>query len=250
MEFSLDVLFLFFLAAIVAGCVDAIAGGAGLITIPVMLAAGVPPAAAIATNKLGGVAGCVSSTLHFLRLGQIDLKRSAPMAIACFAGAILGGLLLTRIDSRFLGAIVPALLIGFSAYFLFSPNIGALDKKRLIPASAFALTAAPLIGFYDGFFGPGTGAFYCLALVLLLGFNLIKATAHAKLLNLSSNLAALLFFIWHGAILWEAGLAMMLGQLIGAHIGVRIVVRHGARVIKIIMAIVACAISAKLMFDL
>jgi len=248
MEISLELFFLFVLVAIVAGGVDAIAGGAGLITIPAMLALGVPPAAAIATNKLGGVAGTLSSTLHFIGTKQIDIKASLPMVVSAFVGAVLGGLALTKIDARFLAAIVPVLLIGFSVYFVFSPNVGALDKKRLISVAGFVLLVAPLIGFYDGFFGPGAGAFFCLALVLLLGFNLIRATAHAKLLNLASNLAALLFFIWHGAILWDIGLAMMFGQFIGGNIGARVVVRHGVKVIKIIMVIVACAISAKLLF--
>jgi len=141
------------------------------------------------------------------------------------------------------------LLIGFSFYFVFSPNVGALDKKRLISVTGFTLLVAPVIGFYDGFFGPGTGAFFCLALVLLQGFNLIRATAHAKLLNLASNLAALLFFIWHGTILWNIGLAMLIGQFIGGNLGARIVVRHGVGLIKIIIVIMACAISLKLMLQ-
>ncbi len=249
MEVSIELLLLFFAVAIVAGAVDAIAGGAGLITIPTMLAVGVPPAVAVATNKLGGVAGTLSSTLHFVRLGQIQFRQCVPMAAAAFIGAILGGLMLTWVDASFLSTLVPVLLIGFSAYFLFAPKVGELDKQKLISLPLFAGTFAPLVGFYDGFFGPGTGAFFCLGLVLLLGYNMIKATAHAKLLNLSSNLAALLFFIWHGTILWEIGLAMMAGQFIGGNIGARVVVHHGTRVIKIVMAVVACAISAKLMLS-
>jgi len=246
-EIPLEVFFLFVAVAIVAGGVDAIAGGAGLITIPAMLAFGVPPAAAIATNKLGGVAGTLSATLHFIGRKQIDIRSSWPLAASAFVGSVAGGFALTRIDPAFLAAIVPVLLIGFSVYFVFSPNVGALDKKRLLSVAGFVLLVAPVIGFYDGFFGPGAGAFFCLALVLLAGFNLIRATAHAKLLNLASNLAALLFFIWYGAILWDIGLAMMIGQFIGGNLGARIVVRHGVKLIKIIMVIVACAISLKLM---
>jgi len=246
-EISLEVFFLFVAVAIVAGGVDAIAGGAGLITIPAMLAFGVPPAAAIATNKLGGVAGTLSATLHFIGKKQIDIRAAWPLAATAFIGSVAGGFALTRIEPAFLAAIVPVLLIGFSVYFIFSPNVGALDTKRRVSVAGFVLLVAPAIGFYDGFFGPGAGAFFCLALVLLAGFNLIRATAHAKLLNLASNLAALLFFIWHGTILWDIGLAMMVGQFIGGNLGARIVVRHGVRVIKIIMVVVACAISLKLM---
>jgi len=248
MEISLELFSFFVVVAVIAGCVDAIAGGAGLITIPAMLAFGVPPAAAIATNKLGGVAGTLSATLHFVRKGQIKLRQSLLMVATAFAGAVAGGFLLTRIDGKILAAIVPVLLVIFSVYFIFSPNAGAIDRKNLISCFVFSLLVAPAIGFYDGFFGPGAGAFYCLAFVMLLGFNLIKATAHAKILNLSSNLAALMFFIWYDAILWDIGLAMMLGQFIGGNIGVKIIVRHGVKAIKIIMVIVACAISAKQIF--
>jgi len=249
MALSPELFLLLVAIALLAGGVDAVAGGAGLITIPALLALGVPPAAAIATNKLGGVAGTLSATLHFIGKKQIDLRAAWPMAASAFIGSVTGGVALMRIDPHFLAAIVPVLLMGFSAYFIFTSNVGALDKKRLISSFVFAGVIAPVIGFYDGFFGPGSGAFFSLALVLLLGFNLIRATACAKLLNLSSNLAALLFFIWHGAILWDIGLVMMLGQFIGANLGARIVMRHGVRVIKIVIVIVACAISAKLLFD-
>ncbi|KAA8995390.1 TSUP family transporter [Affinibrenneria salicis] len=247
MEYSLALILLFFVVAIIAGWVDAIAGGGGLVTIPVMLAAGVPPAAAIATNKLGGVAGTFSASWHFIRTGQIDFRTSAIMIPTTFLGALLGGYLLNRINSEFLTFIIPVLLIGFALYFLFSPGIGELDKKTIIPVSLFAGLPAPLIGFYDGFFGPGTGTFFCLALVLLLGYNLVKSTANAKLLNFSSNLAALIYFISSGSILWQVGIAMLLGQFIGGYLGARMIVKNGKKLIKIIMTIMAFAISAKIM---
>lgn len=249
MEFSIQLLLLFFAVAIVAGCVDAIAGGGGLITLPVMLAAGISPAAAIATNKLGGVAGTFSATVHFMRIGQLRFDRSFLMVPATFLGAVLGGLTLTLVDGAFLALLVPFLLIGFSLYFLFSPNIGALDRKHKISMAVFGLTMAPLIGFYDGFFGPGTGTFFCLAFTLLLGFNIVKATAHAKLLNLASNFAALVFFIVKGTILWKVGLAMMLGQFIGGYIGAHLVVRSGKMLIKVIMVVMAVGISVKMFIN-
>jgi uncharacterized membrane protein YfcA len=246
MDYSIYLLLLIFLVAVVAGGVDAIAGGGGLVTIPVLLAVGIPPAAAIATNKLGGVAGTLSSTAHFIRIGEINLRHSIIIVPTTFIGAILGGIFLTRIDNGFLYYIVPILLIGFSLYFLFSPDIGALDKKQLISPIGFSCCISPIIGFYDGFFGPGTGTFFCLSLTMLLGFNLVKATAHAKLLNLSSNLAALIFFIIHGSIIWEVGIAMLLGQFIGGYLGARMVVKNGRNLIKIIMTTMAFLISAKI----
>ncbi|MGI4848203.1 MAG: TSUP family transporter [Janthinobacterium lividum] len=246
MELTVQLILLFFVVAMVAGCVDAIAGGGGLITIPVLLAAGLPPALAIATNKLGGVAGTFSATMHFVRIGEIKLNRIFYLVPPTFLGAVLGGFALTKIDGSFLALLVPFLLVGFSTYFLFSPNIGTLDKKQKLSLVVFGLTMAPLIGFYDGFFGPGTGTFFCLAFTLLLGFNIVKATAHAKLLNLASNFSALLFFILHGSILWNVGIVMMLGQFIGGYLGARLVVKNGTKLIKGIMVVVAVALSVKM----
>ncbi|WP_421589573.1 MULTISPECIES: TSUP family transporter [Rahnella] len=247
MEISLQLILLFFLVAIVAGCVDAIAGGGGLITIPVMLAAGINPAIAIATNKLGGVAGTFASTLHFIQIGEIDLRKATATVPMTFIGALLGGLALTKVNSAFLSYLIPLLLLGFSLYFIFSPEIGKIDKKEKLSTIVFAATFAPSIGFYDGFFGPGSGTFFCLGFTLLLGYNLIKATAYAKLLNFASNLAALLFFIIKGDILWKVGAAMLIGQFIGGHIGARLVVKSGRRLIKALMVIVAFALSMKML---
>ncbi|MDF1762960.1 MAG: TSUP family transporter, partial [Oleibacter sp.] len=159
MTFSIELLTLFFFAAMIAGCIDAIAGGGGLITLPALLICGVSPAQAIATNKVGAVGGSMSSTFHFVRRGHIDLNNAKLMIAASFVGSFLGSMMLTRIDSSFLSVIIPFLLIGFSLYFLFSPNLGALDRKHLISGLVYSLFVASVIGFYDGFFGPGTGAF-------------------------------------------------------------------------------------------
>lgn len=248
MEISLEIVALLFCIALVAGCLDAIAGGGGLITIPALLALGLPPAAAIATNKLGGIAGSFSATIHFVRIRQIDFGKSRWMVATTLPGALLGGFALTRIDSTILTYAIPVLLIGFSLYFLFSPKVGEKDKKQILTPMAYALIIAPLVGFYDGFFGPGTGTFFAISFVSLLGYNLVKATAHAKLLNFCSNTAALSFLMVHGNVIWAFGLPLMAGQLIGGHIGARLVVAHGHRLIKVIMAIVALAISVKMLW--
>ncbi len=248
MDYSLTIIVLLFTIAVLAGCIDALAGGGGLITIPTLLLCGVPPVAAIATNKLGGVGGSLAATVHFIRLGELDLRKVKLTIVTSFIGAILGGVLLTWLDSGFLATVVPVLLIGFALYFLFSPNLGELDAKPWISSFAYALTLAPLIGFYDGFFGPGTGAFLAISLVLLRGFNLVKATAYAKLLNFCSNLAALSYFIIDGSLIWPIGIAMFIGQVIGGSLGARWVLRSGRRLIKIAMVLVTTAISSKLMF--
>lgn len=247
MPFSIELLTLFFFAAMIAGCIDAIAGGGGLITIPALLMCGVPPAQAIASNKVGAIGGSMSSTIHFVRRGHIDLNSAKLMIASSFVGSFLGSMLLTRIDSSFLAVVIPFLLIGFSLYFLFSPNLGALDRKHLISGLVYSLFVASVIGFYDGFFGPGTGAFFAISFTLLLGYNLIKATAYAKLLNFCSNLAALIYFIMSGSIIWEVGIAMFLGQIIGGAIGARLVVKNGQMLIKIAMVVMTIGVSIKML---
>ena len=249
MEITFGVAVLLFCFALLAGIVDAIAGGGGLITIPALMAAGLPPGAAIATNKIGGISGSAAATLHFLRMRQIDLKRSRWMMLCTFLGALAGSFSLTRIDSSVLRQVIPLLLICFALYFLLSPRVGAEDRTQRIAPALYALTLAPLIGFYDGFFGPGTGTFLAISCVTLLGFNLIKATAQAKLLNLCSNLAALIFFGLHGNIVWSFGLPLLFGQLIGGTIGARLVVTRGQRLIRILMVVMSLIVSIKMILE-
>lgn len=249
MEITFDVVALLFVVALVAGVIDAIAGGGGLITIPALMAVGLPPGMAIATNKIGGIAGSMAATIHFLHMRQIDLRRSRWMMLGAFLGSLLGGLALTRIDSSVLKQIIPVLLIGFALYFLLSPRVGAQDRTQRITMAWYAATLVPLIGFYDGFFGPGTGTFLAISLVTLLGMNLVKATAHAKLLNLSSNLAAVIFFAWHGNIVWAYGLPMLAGQWVGGTLGARLVVARGHQLIRILMVAMALIVSTKMLLD-
>ncbi|MBA5762957.1 TSUP family transporter [Vibrio sp. 404] len=248
MELANELLMFLFLAAIIAGCIDALAGGGGLITIPAMLMCGLPPVSAIATNKLGGVGGTLSASLHFLKTGDIKFGEVKWMMLATFFSSFLGGMVLTMIDSDFLSLIVPFLLIGFSLYFLFSPNIGDVDQEKKISPYVYTLVVATAIGFYDGFFGPGTGSFFAISLVFLLGFNLVKATAQTKILNLSSNLAALLYFIYDGYILWDVGLLMFIGQVIGGKIGAQLVLSKGKPLIKFAMIAVSIGVSTKMLF--
>ena len=247
MTFTVELLLLFFLVAMLAGCIDAIAGGGGLITLPTLLLCGIPPAQAIASNKVGGVGGSLASTLHFIRIGQINLKSARLMIASSFVGSFLGSMLLTQIDSSFLAVFIPFLLIGFSLYFLFSPSLGAIDKKQVITGVVYSVFVASVIGFYDGFFGPGTGAFFAISFTLLLGYNLIRATAYAKLLNFCSNLASLIYFIWADSIIWDVGIAMFIGQVIGGVVGAKLVGKIGKLLIKIAMVVMTIGVSVKML---
>jgi uncharacterized membrane protein YfcA len=244
-----EILAVLALIALVAGFVDAIAGGGGMLTLPALLWAGLPPATALGTNKLQGTFGTASATAHFWRRGALDLRPLLPAAAASFAGAALGALAVAHADPDALRWLLPALLLGFAAYFLHSPRVGDLPAQRRIGPATFAATAGAGIGFYDGFFGPGTGSFFALAFVALLGFDLARATAGTKLLNFSSNLAALLVFAAGGHVAWTTGLVMAVGQWAGAWLGAHMALRHGARLIRPLLVAVSVLLSLKLLVD-
>lgn len=248
MDLSLDLLALLFAVALAAGFVDSIAGGGGLLTVPALLWAGFPPVDAIATNKLQSSFGSFSAALRFVRSGEVHPLTLLPLIGCTFAGAAAGALLLQRLDAGFLRDIIPLLLIGIALYLLAFPKAGDLDAQRRIGPLAFALTAGLGIGFYDGFFGPGTGTFFAIAFVSLQGFNLRKATAHTKIANFTSNIAGLLFFLLGGHIAWAAGFLMGVGQFVGAQAGAHLVIRNGARFVRPVLVAVSLAITARLVW--
>jgi uncharacterized membrane protein YfcA len=240
---------LLFALALTAGLIDAIAGGGGLITVPALLWAGLSPVEALATNKAQGVFGTLAATANFLRLGTIDV-RAATFAMVCtFIGAAAGATAVQFLGGDLLARLVPLLLIGFALYFLVSPRVSDIDSHRRIGDAAFALLIGSSVGFYDGFFGPGTGTFFTMGYVALLGYGLRRATAHAKLLNFISNLAALLFFIGGGQVVWGIAMAMAAGQLAGGWIGAHLVVRHGTRLIRPVLVVASLAVSLKLLSE-
>jgi uncharacterized protein len=246
---SFEILSLLFLAALLAGFVDSIAGGGGLLSIPALLWAGLGPLETLATNKAQGVFGSGAATVNFIHKGQIDL-RSAAFAVACtFTGAAGGAMLVQYLDGALLGRLIPLLLIGFALYFLFSPRVSDLDSHQRLGTDGFALTVGFGVGFYDGFFGPGAGTFFTMGYVALLGYNLRRATAHSKLLNFASNLAALLVFLPGGHIRWPLAAVMAAGQLLGAWMGSHLVLRHGAALVRPVLVVSSLLISAKLLFD-
>jgi len=246
--FSPELLLLLGGIAGVAGFIDAIAGGGGLLVLPVLLWTGLTPAQALATNKLQAVFGSFSATIRFIRQGTIDLRLMIRAILFAFAGSACGTICIQLLHSDALEKLIPILLISFALYFLFSPRVGDKDAKPRISLRLFSFIFAFIIGFYDGFFGPGTGSFFAMAFVMLLGYNLIKATAHAKLLNFTSNLAALIFFILGGQVVWKVGLVMAIGQFIGGHIGAHMVLRHGSSLIRPLLVIISLSITLKLLF--
>lgn len=228
--------------------IDAIAGGGGLLALPALLWAGLPPVQALATNKLQGSFGTMTASYRFLRNGEIDLVKLRIPILMTFIGSASGTLAVQRLGSELLEQVVPVLLIAFALYFLFSPRIGDQDAQHRISHGLFGLLAGFGLGFYDGFFGPGTGSFFAAAFVLLLGYNLRRATAGTKVLNFTSNIASLLFFALAGQVVWQVGLPMGIAQMAGAWVGSHLVIRHGSKLIRPLLVIVSLAISAKLLF--
>ncbi|MFK3661205.1 sulfite exporter TauE/SafE family protein [Scandinavium sp. NPDC088450] len=238
-----------FFVALLAGFIDSLAGGGGLLTIPALLAVGMSPANALATNKLQACGGSLSSSLYFVRRGVVNLKEQKLNILMTFIGSMTGALLVQHVKSDVLRQILPLLVIGIGLYFLLMPRLGEEDRQRRLHGLPFALIAGGCVGFYDGFFGPGAGSFYALAFVTLAGFNLAKSTAHAKVLNATSNVGGLLLFIIGGEVLWATGFVMMAGQFLGARMGSRLVLSKGQKLIRPMIVIVSAVMSAKLLYD-
>lgn len=249
MGLGFDVIAMLFGVATVAGFIDAIAGGGGLLTIPALLSTGLSPAVALGTNKLQACGGSFSASLYFVRKKAVDLKQVALLILLTFIGAALGTIVVQNIDVNALKIGLPFLIFAIGIYFLFSPNIGDQDRKQRISYPLFGFTAGMGLGFYDGVFGPAVGSFYTLAFVLLLGFNLTKAVAHAKVLNFTSNLASLFFFILGGAVLWKIGFIMLIGQFIGATLGARMVVTKGKKLIRPMLVTISFIMVAKMLYE-
>ena len=249
MEFGMDILGLLFAVAFVAAFIDAIAGGGGLITIPALLMAGMPPAMALGTNKLQAFGGSLSASLYFLRKKAVNLREFGFILFMIFIGSVIGTLLIQSIDSSLVKKGLPFLILAIGLYFLFTPQLGENDKKQRLSYPIFALSLGITLGFYDGFFGPGTGSLMNLACVLLLGFNLTKATAHAKVMNLTSNIASVIFFLIGGHIVWTVGFVMMAGSLIGANLGAKMVMSKGKRLIRPMVVAMSFIMTVKMAYD-
>ncbi|MBZ2398485.1 sulfite exporter TauE/SafE family protein [Erwinia amylovora] len=238
-----------FLVALLAGFIDSIAGGGGLLTVPALLAAGLSPAQALATNKLQSVGGSFSASLYFIRRKAVNLREQRLNIALTFVGSLAGALLVQHVRGDILRQLLPLLVIAIGLYFLLMPRIGEEDRQRLLHGLPFALVAGGCVGFYDGFFGPGAGSFYALAFVTLCGYNLAKSTAHAKVLNFTSNLGGLLLFMLGGKVVWLVGLVMLAGQVCGARLGARMVLSKGQKLIRPMIVIVSAVMSAKLLYD-
>ncbi|MCH8612866.1 sulfite exporter TauE/SafE family protein [Arsenicicoccus dermatophilus] len=229
-------------AAFCAGWVDAVVGGGGLIQLPALLLGlpGATPAQVLATNKLASICGTTSSAATYYRRVRPDLRTAIPLALAAFAGSLLGAVVATRIPKAAFNPIILVALVVVGTCTVLKPSLGSATRLRWSGRRhlAAALAVGALIGCYDGALGPGTGSFFVFALVGLLGYAFLEASAKAKIANLATNLAALGVFVPRGAVIWPVGLAMGAANVAGGYLGARTAVARGTGFVRVVFVVV------------
>jgi len=236
-----------FVSGLVAGWVDSIAGGGGLLTIPVLLGIGLPPQVALGTNKFQASFGSFTAAAHYVRKGVVSLSDARNGIIWTLMGSAAGTWSVQQVHPEFLTLLIPLLLIAIALYMLLVQTPGDQDGAARMRPSFFYFCAGLALGFYDGFFGPGVGSFWAFALIAGLGFNLTRATGYTKVMNFTSNIVSFLLFFAGGFVLLLPGLAMAAGQIIGARVGSGMVVKRGAKFIRPIFIVVVILTTLKLL---
>ncbi len=249
MDVDLVTMGLLFFAGAMAGFVDSIAGGGGIITLPALLAAGVPPHQALATNKLQSSFGSFTAASNYARLGLMKPRELFVGILFTFIGAASGAIVVQWFPADRLESLIVVMLIVIFVYTALTPKLGLEPKPHRIPHGLFYTVFGLLIGFYDGFFGPGTGSFWTMSLVLLLGLDLKAATAQTKLFNFISNIVSLGVFIYAGLVLWSIGIVMGVGQILGAFWGSTLVHKKEVKFIRVFFLIVVGATILKLLIS-
>ena len=247
LSLTLEVILMLTAVAAVAGFIDAIAGGGGLLTIPAMLLANIPPVLTLGTNKLQAASGALTASITMIKKGVVSPSKMKLAIAGAFIGSVLGTIAVQMSPPDMLEKLIPFLSAAIGIYTLFAPSLGEVEAEPRVSESTWQRVVAPLIGFYDGYVGPGTGMFFALGNVALRGRQIIAATGAAKVLNLSTNIASLIFFIIGGNVLWKVGLAMMVGQTIGAYAGSHMVVKGGSKIIRPVIVLVCLAMVTKYM---
>jgi uncharacterized protein len=248
----LSTILLLSLASLLAGVVDAIAGGGGLLTVPALLAAGLPADLALGTNKGQAVFGSGAALLRFARAGLVDGRMARVTFPAGLLGSLAGAALVLLVPPVVLRPVVLVLLVVVAVVLALRPaapvpHAGATARARPLRVAA---AIAAVVGAYDGFFGPGTGTFLIFGFVLFLGLRMQEASADAKVVNFASNLAAMALFATRGLVIWVVALPMAAGQFAGATLGAHLAVRGGDRLVRWVVLAVVAALVVKLGIDL
>lgn len=219
-----------------------------MISLPALLAAGLPPHLALGTNKLQSALGTTFAAANYARRGCVSAEGLATGITATALAAFAGAWCVSRLPADLLVRVIPWLLVAIFAYVLASPKLGEQRMRARLGVTTFGVVGGAVLGFYDGFFGPGTGSFWTMGFVLLLGYPLPQATGHTKVMNLTSNVASLAWFAWHGSVFWSVGATMGAANIAGALLGSHLAIRKGAGFIRAAFLVVVGVTIARLLW--
>jgi len=248
--FSVNVLLLC-VVGFIAAIVDAIAGGGGILTLPAYLLFGIPPQMALGTNKFSGTACSLTSSYHYFKFGKTNTTLLKFLIPATFLGAVLGVTVVLRINQQTLRIVLIILIVTMGIYSLFSKNMGEKNHFQGINPSSIVLGCffAFLLGFYDGFFGPGAGSFLLFLFIKIYHYDFLNASGNAKVLNFVSNITSLILFAIHGKIVYLYAVPVSFFMILGAITGTKIACSKGSKLIKPIFILISISIAIKLLFD-
>jgi uncharacterized membrane protein YfcA len=251
-QLTWGMLILIVVAAFAAGWIDAVVGGGGLLQLPaLLLIPGMAPVQALATNKFASVFGTATSSVTYYRRAKPDIRTALPMAAIALAGSFGGAAVATVLPSAAFKPIIVIALLVVALFTAFRPALGAATALRFEGRKHHVMAGAAglVIGFYDGMIGPGTGTFLVITLVALLGYDFLQSSAKAKIVNLATNIGALLLFIPHGSVLWVLGGILAVANVGGSYLGSRMAIARGTRFIRVVFLVVVIALIGKLGVD-
>ena len=248
-NFSIEILTFLFFVGVVAGFLDTLVGGGGLLAVPALLLSGIPPIYVLGTNKFQGSMGTGIATFLLFRKKKLDWNSVKNLMFASFIGSIVGGVIIQFVDTQFLSFVIPIVLVFIAIYFIVSPKPKSTVGNSK-PNKKFELFAVPVVGFYDGMFGPGAGSFFAMTGVMLKKLEIIQATILAKPLNFASNIAGFIVFFSFGHIAFLIGILMMMGQMIGAFFGTHYLLKANPLIIRVLIVIISISMLIKYMLSL
>ena len=243
-NFSIEILTFLFFVGVVAGFLDTLVGGGGLLAVPALLLSGIPPIYVLGTNKFQGSMGTGIATFLLFKKKKLDWNSVKNLMFASFIGSIVGGVIIQFVDTQFLSFVIPIVLVFIAIYFIVSPKPKSTVGNSK-PNKKFELFAVPVVGFYDGMFGPGAGSFFAMTGVMLKKLEIIQATILAKPLNFASNIAGFIVFFSFGHIAFLIGILMMMGQMIGAFFGTHYLLKANPLIIRFLIVIISISMLIK-----
>ena len=241
---DITIYIILFIVALFAAGIDAIAGGGGLLVVPTMLILGMNPLVTLGTNKLQSCFGTATSSYNYFKNGLLKENNIKLLAIISFVGSLIGTFLVSQLSNELLNNLIPIFLIGAAIFLIINKGNKFNISKSVVLAF---LPLVFLIGFYDGFFGPGTGTFFVMTFLIIKNRSIMQATAATKVLNLSSNFASFLVFQYKGLVIWELALIMAIAQVTGAYIGSKLAIKNGEKFVRPVIVFISIVLSLRIL---